>query len=112
MGDRRTLPLDPALLRPGQVVADLVYHPLDTRAAAAAGGAAARTVDGLGMLVHQAVLQQELWTGRRPDAAVLRAAAEAELARRATARSTPSSDVAGARCASRRRRLGRRGRGR
>ena len=34
------LPFDPALLRPGQVVADLVYHPLETallRAAAAAG---------------------------------------------------------------------------
>ncbi len=31
------------------------------------------------MLVHQAVRQQELWTGRRPDPAVLRAAAEAEL---------------------------------
>jgi shikimate 5-dehydrogenase len=34
------------------------------------------------MLVHQAVLQQELWTGRRADPAVLRAAAEAELAAR------------------------------
>jgi shikimate 5-dehydrogenase len=34
------------------------------------------------MLVHQAVLQQELWTGRRPDPAVMRTAAEAELARR------------------------------
>ena len=32
------------------------------------------------MLVHQAVLQQELWTGARPDVAVMRAAAEAELA--------------------------------
>jgi shikimate 5-dehydrogenase len=34
------------------------------------------------MLVHQAVLQQVLWTGVRPDPALLRAAAEAELARR------------------------------
>jgi shikimate dehydrogenase len=76
------LPCDPALLRPGQVVADLVYHPLDTallRAARAAGG---RPLDGLGMLVHQAVLQHELWTGERPDPALLRAATEAELARR------------------------------
>ena len=32
------------------------------------------------MLVHQAVLQQVLWTGVRPDPAVMRAAAEAELA--------------------------------
>ena len=54
---------------------------------AAARAAGARTVDGLGMLVHQAALQQQLWTGRRPDVAVMRAAAEAELARRATSES-------------------------
>jgi shikimate 5-dehydrogenase len=35
------------------------------------------------MLVHQAVLQQVLWTGVRPDPAIMRTAAEAELARRA-----------------------------
>jgi shikimate 5-dehydrogenase len=34
------------------------------------------------MLVHQALLQQVLWTGTAPDPGVLRAAAEAELARR------------------------------
>jgi shikimate 5-dehydrogenase len=37
------------------------------------------------MLVHQAVRQQELWTGVRPDPGVLRAAAEAELASRLAA---------------------------
>ena len=49
---------------------------------AAAGKVGALTIDGLGMLVHQAVLQQELWTGSRPDPIVMRSAAEAELARR------------------------------
>jgi len=78
------VPFDVALLRPGQVVADLVYHPLETRLLAAARAAGCVAVDGLGMLVHQAVLQQELWTGVRPDPAVMRAAADAELARRAT----------------------------
>jgi shikimate dehydrogenase len=76
------VPCDPAVLRAGQIVADLVYHPLDTAWLRAARAAGARAVDGLGMLVHQAVLQQELWTGVRPDAAVMRAAAGAELARR------------------------------
>jgi shikimate dehydrogenase len=76
------LPLDPALLRPGHVVADLVYHPLRTALLRAADAVGARTVDGLGMLVHQAVLQQQLWTGMVPDAAVMRAAAERELAAR------------------------------
>lgn len=76
------LPLDPGLLRAGQVVADLVYHPLETALLAAARAAGARVVDGLGMLVHQAALQQELWLGARPDTAVMRAAALDELAKR------------------------------
>ena len=78
------LPLDPAVLRSGQVVADLVYHPMETALLRAASESGARPIDGLGMLVHQAVLQQELWTGIRPDPRVMRAAAEVELAHRAT----------------------------
>jgi shikimate dehydrogenase len=77
------LPLDRTFLRPQHIVADLVYHPLDTALLAAARAIGARTVDGLGMLVHQAVLQQELWLGVRPDPAVMRAAAVQELAARA-----------------------------
>jgi shikimate dehydrogenase len=76
------LPLDPALLRPHHVVADLVYHPLETGLLAAARAVGATCVDGLGMLVHQAALQQELWLGARPDPAVMRAAALGELATR------------------------------
>jgi shikimate dehydrogenase len=78
-------PVGPAHLRPDLVVADIVYHPLETALLRAARAAGARTVDGLGMLVHQAVRQQELWTGVRPDPAVLRAAAKAELASRLAA---------------------------
>lgn len=78
------LPCDASLLRAGHVVADLVYHPLETALLAAARAAGATVVDGLGMLVHQAALQQQLWTGRMPDVTVMRAAAEAELARRVT----------------------------
>ena len=74
--------IDVALLRPDLVVADIVYHPLDTALLRAAASVGALTIDGLGMLVHQAVLQHELWTGRRPDPALLRSAAEAELAAR------------------------------
>lgn len=76
------LACDPALLRPEQVVADLVYHPLRTAWLRAADGLGARTVDGLGMLIHQAALQQETWLGERPDTAAMRAAAEAALADR------------------------------
>jgi shikimate dehydrogenase len=45
------------------VVADLIYAPRPTAWLAAAADAGATTVDGLGMLVHQAAAQLELWTG-------------------------------------------------
>ena len=76
------LPCDPALIGPHQIVADLVYYPLETALLRAARDAGALAIDGLGMLVHQAVLQHELWTGDRPDPAVMRAATEGELSGR------------------------------
>jgi shikimate dehydrogenase len=78
------LPIDRAVLHPGLTVADVVYHPLQTALLRAAAAAGAATIDGLGMLVHQAVRQQELWTGVTPDPAVMRRAAEAELQARAS----------------------------
>ena len=76
------LPVDPSVLHDRLTVADIVYHPLRTALLVAAEAAGAATVDGLGMLVHQAVLQQRLWTGVAPDPLVMRRAAEAELASR------------------------------
>jgi shikimate dehydrogenase len=76
------VPFDVGLLHADLTVVDIVYHPLRTPLLVAAERAGAATVDGLGMLVHQAVRQQELWTGVRPDPAVLRVAAETELAAR------------------------------
>lgn len=77
MGDDLSLPCDPDLLRDGQVVADLIYHPLETRWMAAAAARGAQTVDGLGMLVHQAALQQRIWLGDDAviDIVAMRAAA-------------------------------------
>lgn len=91
MGDDR-VPIDTTLLHDALTVADIVYHPLDTALLRAARVAGARTVDGLGMLVHQAVRQQQLWTGVRPDPATMRAAAEAELASRELALTTARPD--------------------
>ena len=73
------LPCAPDLLRPEQVVVDLVYHPLRTAWLTAADEVGARTVDGLGMLIHQAALQQQHWLGTLPEVAVMRAAAESAL---------------------------------
>jgi len=75
-------PFDLALLRSSHVVADLVYHPIETALLRAARGCGATAVDGLGMLVHQAVLQQQFWTGVSPNPAAMRAAAEHELVAR------------------------------
>lgn len=59
------IPLDG--LHPGQVVTDLVYSPLRTRLLTEAEAAGCTTVDGLGMLLHQAVPAFERWFGRRPE---------------------------------------------
>jgi shikimate dehydrogenase len=58
------VPLDG--LRRGQVVMDLVYAPLETRLLREARAAGATAVDGLGMLLHQAVPAFERWFGVRP----------------------------------------------
>ena len=68
------VPLDG--LQKGTVVTDLVYQPLQTRLLREAEDAGCITVDGLGMLLHQAVPCFERWFGQRPDvAAATRAAA-------------------------------------
>jgi shikimate dehydrogenase len=51
----------------GCVVADIVYVPLDTPLLAAARRQGLATVDGLGMLLHQAVPGFERWFGVRPE---------------------------------------------
>ena len=58
------VPLDG--LRKGALVTDLVYAPLKTRLLIEAEKAGCVTVDGLGMLLHQAVSAFERWFGVRP----------------------------------------------
>ena len=66
----------PEILRGGQVAADLVYAPRPTPWLVAARAAGATTLDGLGMLVHQAAAQLLLWTGREPPVEAMWEAAE------------------------------------
>lgn len=56
--------VDAALLHAGQVVVDLVYEPRTTAWLSEAVRRGATGVGGLGMLVHQAAVQLERWTGR------------------------------------------------
>lgn len=59
------VPLDG--LRSGTLVTDLVYNPLKTQFLAEAEELGCRIVDGLGMLLHQAVPAFERWFGVRPQ---------------------------------------------
>ncbi len=69
-------------LPPSAVVADVVYAPLETGLLASARARGLRVVDGLGMLLHQAVRGFELWFGVRPEVTPnLRAVVEADLLR-------------------------------
>ena len=59
------VPLDK--LRTDAVVNDLVYTPLETEFLASARAKGCTVVDGLGMLLHQAVPGFERWFGTRPE---------------------------------------------
>lgn len=59
------LPLE--LLPKDALVTDIVYVPLETPLLAEARRLGLRTVDGLGMLLHQAVPGFEAWFGVRPE---------------------------------------------
>lgn len=82
MAGNRDRVFDHGVISSGHVVLDAVYQPLETDLLASARAVGATCVDGLWMLVHQAVAQQVMWTGSAPDPAVLRDAAERELRRR------------------------------
>jgi len=56
-------PVDPEALRPGQVVVDIVYRPLETELLREARARGATGMNGVPMLVHQAAVAFELWTG-------------------------------------------------
>jgi shikimate dehydrogenase len=76
-------PVSASFLHSSLTVLDAVYHPLETAFIAQAREAGARTVDGLWMLICQAVRQEELWGGMPPDPQVMRSAALSELPLRA-----------------------------
>jgi len=60
------------LLRPEQVVFDVVYTPLETKLLADARAKGLQTISGVEMFIHQAVLQFEHFTGRSAPVAVMR----------------------------------------
>jgi shikimate dehydrogenase len=67
MAGQPPLDLDLAALPAESLVTDIVYVPLETPLLAAARARGLRTVDGLGMLLHQAAPGFERWFGLRPE---------------------------------------------
>jgi shikimate dehydrogenase len=67
MTGQAPLDIDLAGLPADAVVADIVYAPLVTPLLTAAKNRGRTTVDGLGMLLHQAVPGFERWFGVRPE---------------------------------------------
>jgi shikimate dehydrogenase len=63
-------------LRPELIVADVIFNPPETWLIRTAKERGCRTIDGLGMLVNQAVISFKIWTGLTPDAGVMRDALE------------------------------------
>lgn len=61
------------------IVADVVFNPPETWLIRQARQRSLTTIDGLGMLVNQALICFRLWTGIEPDAGVMREALEEYL---------------------------------
>ncbi len=72
-------PVDPALLRPGVAVIDLVYRPSPTRLVREARAAGAPAVAGAGILLGQAWRSLELWLSLPAPVDAMRRALRAEL---------------------------------
>lgn len=70
--DGDPLPLDISNLGSASTVCDLIYR--DTPLLKGASERQLKTLNGLGMLLHQGALAFELWTGRRPPIDVMRRA--------------------------------------
>jgi shikimate dehydrogenase len=64
-------PLPQSILRPGQVVMDIVYNPLKTLLLKNAENAGCLTIDGAAMFLYQGVRQFELWTGKNAPVSVM-----------------------------------------
>ncbi|MBI4752774.1 shikimate dehydrogenase [Candidatus Desantisbacteria bacterium] len=69
-----SLLIDPEWIRKGQIFYDIIYSPPETLLLQAAKARGARTINGLGMLIHQGALAFEIWTGCSAPVEVMREA--------------------------------------
>ncbi len=77
LGDAEArVPLAVDTLESDMVVADVIFNPPETRLIRDAQQRGCATLDGLGMLVNQAVIAFRIWTGQDANAEVMRDALE------------------------------------
>ncbi len=74
------LPIDMETILPDMVAADVVFNPAENTVLRAASSRGCRTLDGLGMLVNQAAIAFQIWTGTEPDRELMRESLEEFLA--------------------------------
>ena len=73
MVGKTDLPIPLNTLKKNTLVTDIVYTPIETHLLTTAAKMGCRTVDGLGMLIHQAIPGFERWFGIKPgDSQALR----------------------------------------
>ena len=77
--DEAVVPVNFDTLLPNMVVADVIFNPPRTHLIRTAEETGCTTLDGLGMLVNQAVVGFKIWTEVDPDASVMREALEEYL---------------------------------
>ena len=66
MNDETFIAINPKAIPKTALVSDLVYTPLETNLLKIAKNRGSRTVDGLGMLIHQGIPGFEAWFGQKP----------------------------------------------
>lgn len=80
--DKDNCPVDPEVLKPGMVVMDAVYNPLETKLIRMAESRGCDVVSGLMMFVYQGAAQFELWTGRKAPVSIMRKTVVAYLSQK------------------------------
>lgn len=67
--DKDPFPVNVSLITERMIVCDLIYR--DTPLLKAASGKGCKTLNGLGMLLHQGALAFEIWTGIKPPVGIM-----------------------------------------
>jgi len=73
------MPVSEAVIKKADIVMDIVYSPLETKLLKTAKTLSKTTVNGLRMLLHQAVAQFEIWTGERAPIETMESALSGRL---------------------------------